>query len=66
MFEKISLGVLLIVIFNVIIFITMHLWNWLMPFLFSLPEITFWQTWGIMALSFILFKTPNIDKFKKL
>ena len=32
-------------------FLTMHLWNWLMPVLFHLPEITFWQTIGLMILS---------------
>lgn len=32
-------------------FFTMHLWNWLMPLLFHLPEITFWQTLGLMLLS---------------
>ena len=32
-------------------FITMHLWNWLMPLLFHLPEISFWQTIGLMILS---------------
>ena len=32
-------------------FFTMHLWNWLMPLLFHLPEITFWQTIGLMVLS---------------
>jgi len=32
-------------------FITMHLWNGLMPLLFHLPEITFWQTIGLMILS---------------
>jgi len=32
-------------------FFTMHLWNWLMPILFHLPEITFWQTIGLMILS---------------
>ena len=33
----------------------LHLWNWLMPVLFGLPVITFWQAWGLMALSWILF-----------
>jgi hypothetical protein len=33
----------------------LHLWNWLMPTLFGLPVITFWQAWGLMALSWILF-----------
>lgn len=32
-------------------FLTMHLWNWLMPGIFHLPEITFWQTVGLMLLS---------------
>ncbi|MFZ0212173.1 MAG: hypothetical protein WBE20_05140 [Candidatus Acidiferrales bacterium] len=32
-----------------------HLWNWLMPMLFHLPMITFWQAVGIMILSWLLF-----------
>jgi hypothetical protein len=31
------------------------LWNWLMPTLFHLPAITFWQTIGLLFLSWILF-----------
>jgi|SRR5436190_4438812 len=31
------------------------LWNWLMPLLFGLREVTFWQAVGILALSRILF-----------
>ena len=31
--------------------ITMHLWNALMPVLFHLPQITFWQTVGLLILS---------------
>ncbi|HEY3370016.1 MAG TPA: hypothetical protein VGK10_04155 [Prolixibacteraceae bacterium] len=34
--------------------ITMHLWNWLMPLLFHLPAITFWQTVGLLILSRLL------------
>jgi hypothetical protein len=33
------------------------LWNWLMPELFALREITFWQAIGLLALSRILFGT---------
>jgi len=36
-------------------FIIQLLWNWLMPHLFSLPEITYWEGLGILALSSILF-----------
>jgi len=32
-----------------------YLWNWLMPALFHLPIITFWQALGVMALGWILF-----------
>ncbi len=34
--------------------IFMLLWNWLMPYLFSLPEVSFWMAWGLLwLLSFI-------------
>ena len=33
----------------------LHLWNWLMPSLFGLHPITFWQAVGLLALSWILF-----------
>jgi hypothetical protein len=36
--------------------ITMALWNALMPELFRLPSIGFWQALGLLALSHILFK----------
>jgi hypothetical protein len=32
------------------------LWNWLMPELFRLPAITFWQALGLNLLAWILFK----------
>jgi len=38
--------------------IVMVLWNWIMPEIFSLPEITYWQAWGIVLLAHILFKGP--------
>lgn len=31
------------------------LWNWLMPVLFGLPEISFWMALGIALLVSILF-----------
>jgi hypothetical protein len=36
--------------------VTMWLWNWLMPAIFKLPAIGFWQAVGILLLSHILFK----------
>lgn len=32
-----------------------ELWNWLLPSLFRLPHITFWQAIGLLALCRILF-----------
>jgi len=31
------------------------LWNWIAPALFRLPQITFWQALGLLALCRILF-----------
>jgi hypothetical protein len=36
--------------------IVMLLWNWLMPEIFSLKQVTYWQAWGLLLLSSILFK----------
>jgi hypothetical protein len=35
--------------------LVMQLWNWLMPAIFGLPELTFWRAVGLLALSRILF-----------
>ena len=62
---EVILGIIGILILAVILFgyPTMLLWNWLMPDLFSLPYITFWQACGINLLASILFKpTINIKK----
>lgn len=32
------------------------LWNWLMPVIFGLPAISFWQSVGLMLLVSILFR----------
>lgn len=36
-------------------YIVMHLWNWLMPELFGLPKVGYWQAIGILLLSKIIF-----------
>ena len=35
--------------------LVMHLWNWLLPPIFGLHVITFWQALGLLLLSRILF-----------
>ena len=32
-----------------------QLWNWLLPPLFGWPQVSFWQAFGLLALSRILF-----------
>lgn len=48
----IILGVIFVTIFG---FVIKALWNWLMPEIFNLGEITYWQGMGILVLSKILF-----------
>jgi len=33
------------------------LWNWLMPTIFDLPTINYWQGWGLACMIGILFKS---------
>ena len=42
--------------------ILMLLWNWLMPMIFDLTTITFWQALGLLILSKILFGGFNGGK----
>ena len=50
---KILLFVLLAA--TVFSFAVMWLWNWLMPVIFGLHAISFWQALGLLVLSKILF-----------
>ncbi len=36
--------------------LVMLLWNWLMPDIFGLKQINYWQAWGLLILSTILFQ----------
>src|ERR1700761_9289809 len=50
-------GILMLVIIGILAFgsIVMLLWNALMPAIFHLPLITFWQALGLLLLAKILF-----------
>jgi hypothetical protein len=37
----------------------MALWNWLMPEVFGLPRITYWQAWGLLLLAHLLFSAGS-------
>ena len=62
--EAILLIVGLIVLAAILFALPLQLlWNWLMPTIFNLPYIGFWQACGINLLASILFKpTINIKK----
>lgn len=40
---------------------TALLWNWLMPAIFSLPEIGIVQAFGLLVLSSLLFSSRNVN-----
>jgi hypothetical protein len=42
----------------------MVLWNWIMPTIFGLPEIGFWQACGLQLLATILFKSTSFKTNK--
>jgi hypothetical protein len=49
-------GVLLAVLFAALFgFFVQYLWNWIMPGIFNLREITYWEAFGILVLAKILF-----------
>ena len=45
---------LIAVAFFAVGYVTMYLWNFLMPVIFHLPLITFWQAIGLLILSRLL------------
>ena len=59
-----SVGVIVFLAFVALIgaIPTYFLWNWLMPNLFGLPQLTFWQAWGIFWLASVLLKNVGGPK----
>jgi hypothetical protein len=45
-------------------FPAMWLWNWLMPEIFGLKTITFWQAIGLQILAYIIFPTQKSSSSK--
>ncbi|RLW70403.1 MAG: hypothetical protein B6D68_00865 [spirochete symbiont of Stewartia floridana] len=52
----IGFGILGLIFLALIGLVTMKLWNALMPEIFGIKSISYWQTWGLLLLSFILLK----------
>ena len=50
----------LLALFSIIGAIPLYfLWNWLMPVIFAIKEVTFSQAWGLLFLTSILFKNSS-------
>jgi predicted membrane chloride channel (bestrophin family) len=50
-----KIGLFVVLATAVFSFVVMELWNWLMPAIFGLHLISFWQALGLLVLSKILF-----------
>jgi hypothetical protein len=54
-FKVIFIGILIIILIALFGYVTMRLWNWLMPEIFGLGQIGYWQALGIIVLAKIFF-----------
>jgi len=55
LWKVLKIAALIVVAGFVFGFVIMQLWNWLMPAIFGLHRITFWQGLGLLVLGKILF-----------
>ncbi|NKI30972.1 hypothetical protein [Croceivirga thetidis] len=62
--KGIAIGVLIIGLFFLANYVLMRLWNWLMPDLFGLSTIDYWQALGILVLAKIIFGFGGGDSSK--
>ncbi|HEV7715539.1 MAG TPA: hypothetical protein VGO53_08080 [Steroidobacteraceae bacterium] len=53
--RALKIALIAIVALGVLSFAVMSLWNWLMPALFAVSTLTFWQALALLVLSRILF-----------
>ena len=62
---KVLLALGLIALLGILLGLPLQLlWNWLMPTIFNLPTITFWQAMGLNIMASILFKDNSIKNDK--
>lgn len=58
-------GIIVITLVFLFGYITMRLWNWLMPEIFGLGAINYWQALGLLILAKILFGGFGDHKSKR-
>ncbi len=57
---KIFFMIIIVILFTFLMgYVVMWLWNWLMPTIFGLPSVGYWQAIGLLALAKILFGFGN-------
>lgn len=53
---KVVFGIVAAAVFGLVFgYLVMVLWNWLMPMIFDLATITYWQAFGIVILAKLIF-----------
>jgi hypothetical protein len=60
-FKAVKIVLLVALAATVLSLVVMSLWNWLVPGLFGLHQIGFWQALGLLLLSKILFGGSEDD-----
>jgi len=53
--KGIKMALLFLLIGAAMSYLVMSLWNWLMPMIFGISAITFWQALGILILAKLIF-----------
>lgn len=59
-----SILLVVVIVYLVVAFPIMLLWNWLMPVIFGLTTINIWQALGLGLLSGMLFKPTSFKGSK--
>ena len=65
-----TIGLIFAAVFIILFFsfifawFVMLLWNWLIPIIFGLKVITFWQAFGLNLLSGLLLKSQSFNNKK--
>ncbi len=58
--KLIEIAIVIVIIMAGFVTAVLFLWNWLMPALFGLRAITYWQALGLLGLCWILFRGPRV------
>ena len=61
-FIGLIVAVLIFIVLCIVSVVLMFCWNYIMPVIFGLPQITFWQAFVMHIMSTILFRTVTYHK----